>query len=379
MIKLIEMLVSLSADHNLDDFDWYTFTGDKATTLKGFNQRHDFRLEKGDVYGVRSSRLLGKYQAVKAGMTHVLFRNIPEDKIDKLVDKSKAYRGSSVKHPELEGRKRASKVAIKTTEIKIANRLTDVYFTPKNVTERSSYDRQNYQWRKLGKQVRIITKKMGKARKPLEHGDTVGLRFVTNAKGGYVIMPNDERVNIPTEVYKEIVENSRILPRNEQQIGVVDMYDIKDKILADRPQRTVKRATRRGDSMVNLRRRLASDPILGGDDDDDFEEETNHEAELLRDMLSPGSILRISRTRDRVVLVYRMKVDEKRRSMEFYFLGMSKDGKPNVEDVYYTKLDSGVRVSDVKSKLSVEGHYPTRDLKKITGVELSDAQSLTLR
>lgn len=374
------MMISLSADHDLNDFDWYTFNGERSVTLKGHNQRHDFKLEKGDVYGVRSTRQLGKMQAVKRDMTHVLFRNIEESKLDKIIEKSKAYRGPAVKHPELEGRKRAPKVAIKSTEIKMPNRLVDAYFTPKNVIERTTYNRQDYQWRKAGKQIRVITKKMGKARKPLELGDMIGMRFVTQAKGGYIIMPNQERVNIPTEIYKEIVENSRILPRAEQLSGEINMLDIKDQVLQDRPEArraTIKR--RGGNAMTNLRRRLANDPLLHDEDDhDDFEDETNLEAETVREMLSPGSIIKISRARDRRVMVFRMKVDETKHQMTMYFLGLLDGDKPNIEEVYFTKLDSRTRVSDVKSKITVEGHYPTAKLKRITGVELSDAKTISL-
>lgn len=376
------MLVSVSADHNLEDFDWYTFGGAKAVTLKGYNQRHDFRLEKGDVYGVRSTRQLGKYQLVKRDMTHVLFRNVEESKVDKIIDDSKVYRGPKVAHPELEGRKRAQKVAIKATELKLPNRMTDPYFSPKGVTERTSYDRQDYQWRNVGKQIRIKTLKMGKARKSLEHGDVIGVRYLTVAKGGYIIMPNQERVNIPTEIYKEIVENSRILSRGEQRSGVINMLDIKDTVLAERPEgrrATINRKRKAGGAMEGLKRRLANDPLLGDDEHDDFEDDTDHEAELLRDMLSPGSVVTISRARDKKVLVYRMKVDEKKNQMTLWFLGFdSSTDKPNTEDVMFTKLDSRTRVSDVKARLRPEGHFQTNRLKRITGVELSDAKSISL-
>lgn len=373
------MMVSLSADHDLEAFDWYTYNGTKKVTLKGYNQRHEFRLEKGDIYGVRSTRQLGKYQVVRADMTHVLFRNVEESKVDKIIDDSKTYRGPKISHPELDGRKRAAKVSIKPTELKIANRMTDQYYSPKGVTERTSYDRQDYQWRNVGKQIRIKTLKMGKARKALEHGDVVGLRYLTVAKGGYIIMPNQERVNIPTEIYKEIVENSRILPRSEQRSGVVNMLDIKDTVLADRPEgrrATINRKRNAGGAMESLKRRLANDPLLG---DDDFEDETDHNAEYVKDMLAPGSIVTISRARDKKVLVYRMKVDEKKHQTTFWFLGYnSETDKPDTEDVMFTKLDSRTRVSDVKARLRPEGHYPSNRLKRITGVELSDAKSISL-
>lgn len=370
---------SLSADHNLEDFDWYVFHGEKTTNLKGYNQRHTLTLSKGDVYGVRSSRLVGKYQAVKRDMSHVLFRNIPEASIDKLLDKSKKYRGAQIVHPSNEGRKRAAKVSIKSIEAKMPNRLVDEYFSPKNITERTSYDRQDYQWRKVSQQVKIVTKKMGKARKPVEAGDMIGMRFVTTAKGGYIIMPNQERVNIPTEVYKAIVESSRILPRTEQLHGTVDMLAIKDTILADRPEQRRANVKRRvgGDAMGNLRRRLANDPILGDDEHDDFEEETDADAELLKDMLSPGSIVRIVRARERRLMVFKMVVDAKRRQTSFYFIGMNGDvPDPNV--VYFSKVDSMMRSSDVKSKIIIDGHYPTVKLKRIRGVELADAKTMSL-
>lgn len=374
------MMVSLSADHDLDGFDWYTYAGPKRVTLKGYNQRHDFTLEKGDIYGVRSTRQMGKYQLVKHDMTHVLFRNVEDTKVDKIMDISKVYRGPRVKHPEIEGRQRAPKVAIKPIEVKLANRLLDQFYTPKSVVERNSYDRQDYQWRTATKQIRVKTLKMGKARKPIEVGDVIGVRYVTAAKGGYIIMPNQERVNIPTEIYKELVENSRILPRGEQKSGVINMLDIKDTVLNDRPESRRATMNKRlpGGAMSSLKRRLANDPILGDEEHDDFEEETDTEAELLRDMLSPGSILTISRARDRKVMVYRMKIDEKKSQMSIYFLGMDGDS-PNVEDVSFTKLDSRIRVSDVKARIKVDGHYPTNKLKRIAGVELSDAKTISLQ
>ena len=374
------MMVSLSADHDLSEFDWYTFNGAKTITLKGYNQRHDFRLEKGDVYGVRSTRQLGKMQLLKQDATHVLFRNVEESKVDKLIDVSKAYKGK-VAHPELGDRKRAPKIAIKSTELKIANRMSDQYFSPKNVIERTSYDRQDYQWRSIGKQIRIKTLKMGKARKALELGDVVGIRYLTVAKGGYIIMPNQERVNIPTEIYKEIVENSRILTRSEQKSGTINMLDIKETVLSDRPEgrrATIKRRTQGGGSMAGLKRRLANDPLLGDDEHDDFEEETNPDADMLKDMLSPGSIITISRARDKRVLVYRMKVDEKKHQITFWFLGVDASDKPDTEDLMFTKLDARTRATDVKARIKVEGHYPTNKLKRIVGVELSDAKSISL-
>lgn len=375
------MMVSLSADHELDGFDWYVFNGEKKITLKGYNQKHDFVVEKGDIFGLRSTRQLGKYQAVHSRMTHVLFRNVEESKIDTIIDKSKAYRGKPIQHPELaDGRKRAMKTAIKPIEITLANRLSDQYFSPKNVIERSSYDRQDYQWRSVGKQIRVKTLKMGKARKPLEVNDLIGLRYVTAAKGGYIIMPNHERVNISTETYKDIIENSRIVPRGEQRQGVVNISDIKADVLNDRPEgrRATLHNSKGGGGAATVKRRLAGDPVFS-DDEDDFEDSTDESASLMREMLSPGSMITITRARTRKVMVYRMKVDEKKNHLTLWFLGIGADGKPDIEDVYYSKMDSRLKVSDMKAKIKVDGHYPTTKLKRILGVELADAKIIQIQ
>lgn len=195
----------------------------------GYNQRHTLVLQNGDLYGFRATRLK-KYQVIKGDHPEIPFRNIPPENFKKFFDKSVAYKGKIPTKREIEeGFVRRSRVPTKPEDDRTKpNRLTDEWFRPSKqfLNEAREIDCGNYQWREVLKPVQLFSKKQQKVKGTLRTGATVGMRYETPAKGGYIIV-DDERIHISHELYETIIESTRILPQPKQRFDII-VLDIGD-------------------------------------------------------------------------------------------------------------------------------------------------------
>lgn len=214
--------IALAADIDPDDFAWLVFTRSTKMRLTGYNQRHSLTLEKGDIFGVRRTRS-NTYQLVKSDQLHVLYRNIPVSTHERILKHSIAYKGEPITMQEVEeGFTRRRRVA--TREKAVANKRTDDFYrAPGKIVEKFELDLADYQWRRVSKTVKVLTKKQGRVKTILRPQDIVGVRYMTAAKGGYVVVDGNVRVHVSHENYSEIIHSAKILPASQQRDDIVDL------------------------------------------------------------------------------------------------------------------------------------------------------------
>lgn len=225
-----------AAVKDLESMTWYTFNGPKPVKLgidKQFNQKHPLVVRPGELVALKTATRgpgVGNYRVVLGHAIHVLFRNVPQKMIDKIANDLKKYKGKIPTHdvvPEGEVKRRATKIRIRDRVE--SDKQTDDLFKPTGtVRETSTYNRENYQWRKvIHGGVPVKSLKQGRSKYSTQPDEVIGLRYMTKARGGFVILPNDQRVNIDHDTYMKLVESTRILPTSKQQKGLVIVADIK--------------------------------------------------------------------------------------------------------------------------------------------------------
>lgn len=225
---------ALAKVKDLESMTWYTFNGDKQVRLgidKQFNQKHPLVVRPGELVALKKTLRgpgIGNYQVVLGHAIHVLFRNVPQKQIDKLVEKLKPYKGKIPTHDVLpEDKKRTTKVRIRE-RAETDKQKDDLYKPTGPVRETSTYDRQNYQWRRVVHAgVGVKSMKQGRSKYTAQVDDVLGMRYMTKARGGFVILPNMQRVNIDHDTYMRLVESTRIQPSSKQQKGMVILADVK--------------------------------------------------------------------------------------------------------------------------------------------------------
>lgn len=288
------MIISLSAaPADFSQFIWYVNKG-AAFKFDPGNGQHVMRVDSGDLIGIKKTTrgpTAGSYQAVLEKYPHLIFRSVPGASIEKHLSDLKPYNGIPAK-PEKTGQ-RYTKVKIKGADAH--DKLTALKYKPEaKFKESGEYDRENYQWREVvNGPIPIRTKEHGKTRQSLKNGDIIGVRFVTSAKGGYVILPSGERLNISEENYESVISGARILPSSGQQVGVVILNDLnlpkRTRVVKPKASTIVDSnkplefedddldndaAAKRGQHFIKQHSDLVSDFDYEEDDDsDDFEDE----------------------------------------------------------------------------------------------------------
>lgn len=239
----MRLLMSLSANIDPEEFVWKRYNGSRKRKYKNNHQKHELVLEKGDVYGVKQTRSrTPNFQILHSDKMHVLFRNFTLKDVESLDKVSKDYRGKTPSAEALEeGRVRRKRTSTKDVVAVKANKLKDSHYKPaRRVNEKLVVDKENYQWRTVktsAKPFSVKSKKQGKVVATLSPGDTVGMRFVSPSKGGYIILPGGERRNIDMADYDRLVENARILPTRYQKTGLIDQAELKKALKKDKSQK----------------------------------------------------------------------------------------------------------------------------------------------
>lgn len=219
---------------DLEAMTWYTYNGPKLVKLgvdKQFNQKHPLVIKPGELVALAMPARgpsVGKYRVVLGHAVHVLFRSVPAKMIDKIMPNLKPYKGKIPTHDVLpEDKKRTSKVRIR--ERAESDKLTDDLYKPTGpVRETTQYSRENYQWRKVVHGgTKIQTMKQGRTKYTLQPDDVIGVRYMTKARGGFIILPDGQRVNIHDDTYQQLLGHTRILPSSKQQKGLVILSEIK--------------------------------------------------------------------------------------------------------------------------------------------------------
>lgn len=286
------MIIAIAAaPADFEQFQWYSNSGPEFKFDPGNNQ-HIMKVAKDDLIGLKktvSGPTAGRYQIVLAKYPHLIFRSIKPEVIEKAMKHFKEYKGVPIK-PEKTGQ-RHSRVKIKGADVH--DKQTALKYKPEKLPkEEGQYDKADYQWREVvNGPIPISTMHHKKTRTPLKKGDIVGVRFWTPARGGFVLLPSGERVNISEATYENITSGATILPSARQQVGIVVLQDIahllpkRSRISKPKPEKVLEweddedeealdKQAKRGKNFLTQHKDLVSDFEYEDDDDeDDFEED----------------------------------------------------------------------------------------------------------
>lgn len=283
------MNISLAASPaDFKQFEWMYNAG------KSFKLRLDdtpVTVEADDLVGFRKATrgpTAGAYQVVLAKYPQKIYRSIKQEQIDKFIKQFKEYKGV----PEAPKKEGARHQYMRKNQLENDRQESQFYVSPKKPREVHEYDRDDYQWRKAMRPVNVATKHYGTTRATIRPGDIVGMRYLRKSHGGYVIMPNGERVLIAHELYEEITNNTDILPRAQQQTGLVEFAELAKSLpirpraikIPRKPRDIEPRQTRTG--VVESGKHAARNKPLSTtfeykDIDEDFDFEPEEEEDLL--------------------------------------------------------------------------------------------------
>jgi transposase-like protein len=255
------MIIALAAvQADFKQFEWMSNKG-PMFELK-LDADLPLKVETDDLIGLRKATrgpTAGAYQVVLAKYPQKIFRSIKQEKIDEFIKHLKPYQGIPEK-PAKTGQRQGQ---LRKQHLETGDKQTAQYFVARGtINEAVSYDRANYQWRKMVRTVNVVTKHHGTTRSSLHDGDVVGLRYMRKSHGGYVIMQNGERVNIDHDVYEKITLNSDILPSAQQQRGLVDLKDLIATLpkRARRPQIRIPKEIKPGRVKIPMVKESQHDP-----------------------------------------------------------------------------------------------------------------------
>lgn len=285
------MIISLAAaPADFSQFEWMYNAG------KSFKLRLDdtpVTVDADDLVGFRKATrgpTAGAYQVVLAKYPQKIYRSIKQDQIDKFIKQFKEYKGV----PEAPKKTGARHQYMRKNQLENDRQESQFYVSPSKPREVHSYDRDDYQWRKVMHNTTVTTKHYGTTRAALKTGDEVGLRYLRKSHGGYVIMPNGERVLIAHELYEEITNNTDILPRAQQQTGIVEFTELAKLIpkrpraikIPRKPRDEMPRPTRTGQAETD-KHAARNKPLTTHFDYKDIDEDFDFEPEEEEDLLNP--------------------------------------------------------------------------------------------
>ncbi|AGS82092.1 hypothetical protein O152_gp269 [Pseudomonas phage PaBG] len=361
------LMIAEAKVKDLATMSWFTYTGEKAIKLgtdKQFNQKHPLVVRPGELVGLKKAARgpgAGNYQVVLGHAVHVLFRNVTQKMIDKIEGKLKPYKGKPPEHGQLqEGKKRTTKVRIREKET--SDKLVADLFKPEGpVRENATYNRENYQWRRVVHAgVAVKSLKQGRSKYSTQEGDVVGMRYMTKARGGFIILPNMQRVNIDHDTYMKLIESTRIQPSSKQQKGIVILADVKATLPKETRNRKKKEPEpdvriQRGEPEKTAGRRMQRDikgfthdhDIPDVDiEDDELEDEAPSqvpEAHQPAKVIRVGSLLQSAKRPDNKFAVVDAEVHETYTEFSLYSL--------RTKDVRKLRMSNDTDMSNTKSVL----------------------------
>lgn len=291
------MIIGLAAAKvDLREFEWYSNAGEDFQLNLG---EPDHRVDPDDLIGLKKTTrgpTAGLYQVVLAKYPQIVFRSVPQAKINKFFKHLKKYEGVPERPDNKTATGRQSLVR-KDVLAKSDKQSSQFYVSPNAPREVGSYDKNDYQWREMVRSVLITTKQHGSTRSTLKEHELFGLRYLRKSHGGYIIMPSGERIMISHEKYEELTLNSDILPRARQEKGIVDLNDIMKHLPKGtkiRMPRAIKMPTvktprvKKGSTAPTDRPfHEANKPLVSQFDYKEFDEAFDFEPEDEEDLLNP--------------------------------------------------------------------------------------------
>lgn len=305
------MMIAIAAEPaDFAQFEWYSNNGPSWVFDPG-GDKHAMKVDRDDLIGLKktvSGPTAGRYQVILAKYPHLIFRSIKPEIIEKRLPKFVKTNSVPAK-PDKTGQ-RAQRVKIKGADAH--DKQTALKYKPEKLPkEVGQYDKADYQWREvMNGPIPISTMHHKKTRQSLQKGDIVGVRFWTSARGGFILMPSGERVNISEATYENVTSGATILPSARQQKGIVVLTDIahqlpkRARMVKPKPQalekeleweddedteHSTKLQGKRGKGFLDQHKDIVSDFDYKDDDDEDewetdddfdeFEEDDEEETE----------------------------------------------------------------------------------------------------
>lgn len=212
--KMFWFFEALAAGYeNPDDYEWMTYTSDKSLHFgkpdRRRNRKHDLNLVKGDVFGIRQTRVRDSWYLVRADSMHVIFKMKQAD-IDLIDKRSKPTKAPGKLTGKVERKRKVS---------------DQQRFKKRGVSalrEKVQIDKSNYQWRKIIEGPVSLRSPKGKEKAAsFNTNEVIGLRFVNAAKGGFLVTERGVRMRVNAKTYDEVVDKSFIL--EPQPRGLIDV------------------------------------------------------------------------------------------------------------------------------------------------------------
>lgn len=263
-------------------FEWYANNTKQSITIN-FDDKVPVQLQPDDLVGINritKGAHIGSYQVVLARYPQRVFRAVPATSVSTL-QKSLIPINFVPEKPAAQGIRRTK---ITHQKVKQSDRLTaDYYKSRPHIVETDGVDREDYQWRRIVRPVRVNSRHTKKILVKLEQDDKVGLRFIQPAHGGFILLPDGRRVALSFEDYTKVVQNSDILSRSEQLDGLfypdsgpVSSRPLKEKVSRKR----VVTGSRNPDLYKELKSRYDYNNL--DDDELDFEPEDEVHEEIMQ-------------------------------------------------------------------------------------------------
>ena len=216
MLVSISMLSESAAyDDAMSRFVWKTYHGKPIELTQ---RKHKRQIKEGDLYGTRLVRG-GNYYLIFADAYHVDYP------IDASVFERIDSKAQEAKTPQLEqyaGARAPKSAGLKMLARKLRETDFDApRFTLKGVKRESAngVDLSNYQWRIVEPmQLRV---RHSKGYETFIRGDIIGMRFLKESRGGYVVNRDGLWVLVKSDEYDSIVDSTKMLALQDWPTGML--------------------------------------------------------------------------------------------------------------------------------------------------------------
>jgi hypothetical protein len=264
----MKLLVCLAATLAASDLTWYKYTG-KQKVRKAKHRTHDLVLENGDYIGLKRKRTgnMAIYKQDQPTTEYML--NAADENwlrtVQKLLKPAK-IKGFKEKKGRMHTKPRAN-ARNKT------NRLLDSPFMPEVRGEKTTIDKENYQWRKLVANSHQILSKAGEALAMLRPNDVFGWRTRGAGREAFVLLQNGTRIRLPNKVGISLYAASSLLPATKQQKGKINVLEHKkDEILQAQVRKQAQRKPNEKADVLSLNHNPRRVGKVKVKHDEDFDE-----------------------------------------------------------------------------------------------------------
>lgn len=239
------------------DYNWFKYTGTRGKEVS--ERTHKRMISEGDIFGVKSLKSGSRFTLIFPDMPHI---NFPLDKKNGnlILDRATKLR----KLPDIAQRDgRAKARGVKTTERQLQRKNFDnARFAPRTVPNeyKNGIEFSNYQWRIVP--TMNLTIQHTKGREVLQKNESIGMRYIRDAKGGVLINEKGMYLKLTPENYDKVISETLVMPIQDWPNGSLSDEDVKryradSKRLKHRTQMELREGARLEQRAEKLAQQLA--------------------------------------------------------------------------------------------------------------------------